>query len=104
MTVSLETDLHDSVLNSLEFSCCDGRMLINLDVYAEPNASVRSNVKIEFIDVSRFVVTSNLGDLQLNKSAGNVNYWAPAESGTTYIYLINGFLEIDSKSITITEV
>lgn len=101
MGFSADSDCHDGVINSIEVDISKMVVRINADVYHEPSDRVRRNVNFEFSAVSRFSSSLSLNDIASNKTAGNINYWNANPSGVTYLYLVNGIIEIDAEALKI---
>jgi len=93
-------ELHDARLVSVTTDYVARRVVVAIDYYPNPNASVRVPASIQFNGVSRFNELSDLDELQSNAAAGNISYWVPAiDSGTTYIYLVRGLIGITAKDL-----
>ena len=90
---------HDAQLNGVDFDAEKRTALVHLLAYPDANASKRVAISILFEHVTSLALNADLATLASNRSAGNVNHWHIAErEGTSYIYLIEGYIGISSQS------
>ena len=93
-------ELHDALIHRTNIDYPKKSVVVELAFYPNPGASSRTNAEIHFSGVSSISHSGDFGHLADNASAGNVNYWAPAEKGgTTFIYLVNGVLSVTAKKV-----
>ncbi|MGD9170142.1 MAG: hypothetical protein PVI97_08785 [Candidatus Thiodiazotropha sp.] len=96
-----EIELHDAILEGISVNYRNKSAVIEVAYYQDSvNSEERTSAVIIFSDVKHLSEVSNFDHLELNRSAGNIAYWHPANGmGTTYIYLVSGLLEITAKSV-----
>lgn len=91
---------HDALLESIEIDAVKNAVSIKLLAYPELNASQRFPIEITFSDVTCVTTQADFIRLAENRCAGTVNHWHIAKGpGTSYFYLIEGFLSVTSNSV-----
>jgi hypothetical protein len=99
-----DIELHDGLITGLQIDVIGKSVKIFIDFYPTIKASTREKIIMEFSDVESISQLMNISKINRNRSAGNINYWIPDEGSTTYIYLIDGCIEIKAKTISIANV
>ncbi|QTD43828.1 hypothetical protein [Ottowia testudinis] len=94
-----DLELHDALVSKVEVEL--GRISMFIKCYLEENSTKRDDLQIEFSGVRSSNLLMDHGALLINGRAGNINYWIPKNDGVTYIYLVDGFISIDSQSISV---
>jgi len=90
---------HDALFEGVEIDAVRNTVSIRLRAYPAAGASQRISIGIEFSDVESLAMHADMIRLAENRSAGTVNHWRIAEGpGTSYFYLIEGYLAVASKS------
>lgn len=95
-------DLHDAVIKNVAMDFSRREIVIGIDYYQAPDASVRRPGYIVFLGVN--AVSQNIDFLRLSSQewAGNITYWVPSVGrGVTYIYLSDGFVSVDAEVVDI---
>ena len=92
-----EIDLHDALLKGLEIDYVGGIAMVSLEYYVDASDAERKPLKVTFSEIQGISVVSDFISLRKNVFAGNVSYWHPAQDGSTYIYLTEGYIEIKAK-------
>jgi hypothetical protein len=72
-----------------------------LESYEHEHEKTRREARFSFSGVKNFNSIANITDISDQGKAGNVNYITSSESGVTYIYLVNGSMEISAESLEI---
>jgi hypothetical protein len=91
---------HDALLEGVEIDARNNTLSINLFAYPTHDAAQRIPIKIEFSDLKSVAMQADMVRLAENRSAGTVNHWRIAEEpGTSYFYLIEGYLAVESGSV-----
>jgi len=92
-----DIDLHDAVLETINFDASAKRIEINLQFYRRLfKDRDRVPIRIVFEGVKRFSIVGNVVGLTRSASFGNVVYWK-WNARETDIYLTEGCILITSK-------
>lgn len=93
-------ELHDAIISNIEVNL--GSISVLLKCYLHEGSDKRIDLRINFSGVRSCGVSMDHVSLENNARSGNVNYWIPKNNGTTYIYLMDGCINIDSKNICVS--
>lgn len=76
---------------------------LEIDFYPAEQAKQHISVTFKFSGVSNYNENSSVKELSTHsKVGGNISYWEPAlKAGTTYFYLVRGFISITAKNIEV---
>lgn len=97
-----DIELHDALLTTMETDFAAKTVRIALEYYATSEDAKRTGIMIIFEGVGSISQIADVGRLQQNAFAGNVNYWRAGENGmSTYIYLSDGCIAITAEKISI---
>jgi len=89
---------HDALFEGVEIDAVNNTVSIKLLAYPAKGSAQRIPVAIEFTDVQSVAIHADMVRLAQNRFAGTVSQWRIAEGpGTSYFYLIEGYLAIASK-------
>jgi hypothetical protein len=95
-----EVDLHDALLKNMVVDYKDKTISIFVDYYKSENDKERITAEIRFKGVEMLSQVSDTVEMERNAFAGNISYWIPSQgSGTTYIYLSQGFISVKSNDM-----
>ena len=102
-----KVELHDGVIKIMTVDYTTGSIGIEIEYFRSAESTVRTGALIEFSNVLAESTIINLKDLKDNSSAGNINY-VRTEKGEgkyfkTYIYLVNGCIEIVAENINLVD-
>lgn len=104
MNDKLFPDLHDAIIDGVEIDFNNHTAVIYIKYYKSDESANRINGNIKFSNVSFAAQNFSISDLDINKTAGNVSYWIPsANFGSTYIYLVQGYIQITSDPPSLLE-
>lgn len=97
-----DIELHDALLKKLQVNYVEKTAAIDIEFYETEQSSTRLGATIAFEKVANISHISDFNRLEINASAGNINYWVPAKNkGVTYIYLVDGCIAIDASIVSI---
>jgi hypothetical protein len=92
-------ELHDARLINMRADYSSKGVVVEVDVRLAPESSERSRVRLIFEGLRPLSQLTDFDRLAEHASAGNINYWVPVQHGTSFIYLSDGCLAINAKSV-----
>ncbi|WP_150115708.1 hypothetical protein ACDI35_06195 [Xanthomonas axonopodis pv. cajani] len=95
-------DLHDAIIESISLDFSTRTLKIYTNHYQSRKSSKRSKLIISFYKVANYSCLSDLESILDNSKSGNINSWSPAKGkGTTYIYLVEGCIQVAADNVEI---
>lgn len=94
-----KVELHDARLIEMQTEYSTRVVTITVEFYLDPQATERTRARLIFEKVSALSQVAAFDRLAEHAGAGNINYWVPAQKGTTFIYLADGCLAVTAKSV-----
>jgi hypothetical protein len=92
-------ELHDAVLQSMQIDYAKKTVLVEVQFYPDAQSSERKHASIFFEEVESVSQVVDIERLSSHASAGNINYWVPVREGTTYIYLSDGCIAVNVRTL-----
>ena len=94
--------MHDAILKHIAVDFVDMSVRIDLDCYENEKATKKTAKSIHFEGVKSVSQIVDMAELSRHTFAGHANYWShDRKSGTTFIYLATGWLEIRAKKMSV---
>ena len=92
-------ELHDARLTEMRIDYRAGTATVEVELYLDPGATERSKARIVFEEVVDLSQVAAFERLAQHAKAGNINYWVPAQNGTTFLYLSDGCVAVNAKRV-----
>lgn len=95
-------DLHDATIESISLDFRTRTLTIYTNHYQSSESSKKEKLVINFYKVTSYSCLSDLESILDNSKSGNINSWSPATGkGTTYIYLVEGCIQVAADRVEI---
>jgi len=95
--------LHDANLKSTSINYVAKTVALEIEYYPTEQSNNRISAIFQFSDVSDYHENSSVKEMSVHsKCGGNISSWEPSvNAGTTYFYLVQGFISITAKSLVV---
>lgn len=91
-------ELHDAIVIGGSIDYPEKLLTLRLDIYEDVSNPHRTPIELVFGEVTSLSHVVDFDRLEINRFAGNVNYWVPGTGQTpTYIYLTDGMIAVGCR-------
>lgn len=104
MSVFEDSDFHDAVLKRIDMNYEKLELQIEVLAFKDENSTARTELLLRFFGLASFLVSSNCKSIERFSKTGNINSWLRNEDGKSYLYLVNGIIEIECSDHSVIEI